>query len=152
MKIFIIALMTMISLKSLANDPIQFKGEWLGTGVYRRAGVQTFCKTFEMKFDGNRYLMNFLGGSRSCDLHDEKFASVSMAYNNGQLLYNGKVVGTITKNLLEVKFSMPEESGNIRNWRMSMRVEGNNMVYEESRTMNQEQTPLISFAGIMSKQ
>jgi hypothetical protein len=33
-----------------------------------------------------------------------------------------------------------------------MRVEGNNMVYEESRTMNQEQTPLISFAGIMSKQ
>lgn len=155
MKIIMTLLIGLLSLQCLANEdlvgPAQFAGSWTGTGVYRLKEQQSFCRVFEMKFEGNKYLMTFGGGERVCDAHNEKFAPVSMAYQEGKLYYNGKVVGSITGNVLEARFSAPEGNGNIRNWRMSMRKEGNNMVYEESRTMNNDKTPLISFAGILSK-
>lgn len=152
--IFFISILalTQNSLAAGPTDPSQFKGSWSGTGVYQKEGSQTFCKTFEMKFDGNRYLMNFLGGGRVCDTHNETFSSVSMAYQNGKLYFNGQVVGSVNGNLLESYFSMPEGNGHTRHWRMSMRKEGNTIVYEESRTMDQETTPLISFAGLLKKQ
>ncbi len=131
------------------SEPAQFKGRWLGTGVYQKDGVQTHCRTFEMKFDGNRYLMNFLGGGRTCEAHTETFASVAMAYSAGKLYYNGIVVGSISGNVLQSNFSMPEGDGRVRHWRMSMRKEGKTMIYEESRTMDSETTPLISFAGLL---
>lgn len=142
----------LIAFSQTNTDPAQFKGDWLGSGVYRLNGVQTFCRNFAMKFDGNRYLMNFLGGQRNCEQHDETFVSVSMAHNNGKLFYNGQEVGTLRGNLLEVRFSQPEGNGRVRHWRMSMRREGDTIVYEESRTMDSETTPMISFAGVIAKQ
>ena len=134
------------------GEPKQFKGRWLGTGVYQKEGVQTHCKTFEMKFDGNRYLMNFLGGGRDCETHTETFASVAMAFSAGKLYYNGVEVGSISGNVLQTRFSMPEGNGRVRHWRMTMRKEGSTLVYEESRTMDSETTPLISFAGLLIQQ
>ncbi len=131
------------------TGPAQFAGDWLGTGVYQLSGVQSYCASFKMKFNGSRYLMDFVGGSRDCEHHSETFGAVSMAYDNGDLKYNGQVIGTIKGNVLEAHFSMPEGNGNVRHWRMSMRREGSTIVYEESRTMNDEQTPLISFAGLL---
>jgi hypothetical protein len=130
----------------------QFSGSWSGTGVYQLQGVQTFCRTFELKFDGNNDLMNFMGGKRECDSHNEAFVQVAMAVQAGKLFYNGQQVGTITDNVLETSFSMPEGNGHVRHWRMSMRKEGNTLVYEESRRMDGEENPLISFAGILIKQ
>lgn len=124
----------------------------MGTGVYKRAGVQTFCRSFEMKFQGDKAQMRFLGGQRACDTHDESFVDVSMSFLDGKLFYGAQRVGSITGNLLQTQFSIPEGPGMIRHWRMSMRAEGNTLVYEESRTMNNETTPLISFAGILTKQ
>ena len=129
--------------------PEQFTGTYTGTGVYRLKDQQTFCKLVEMKFEGSQLLMSFGGGERVCDSHTEKFAPVAMAYKEGKLYFNGKVVGEIIGNVLTASYSAPEGGGNIRHWRMSMRKDGKNLMYEENRRMNDEVTPLISFAGIM---
>ena len=54
-------------------------------------------------------------------------------------------------NVLEARFSMPEGNGRIRHWRMSLRREGDTIVYEESRTLDDNTTPLISFAGLLKR-
>jgi hypothetical protein len=154
MKLLAFLILTSIGLQSLAQDkkigPEQFTGKYVGTGVYRLKDQQTFCKYVQMSFEGNNLLMNFGGGERICDNHSEKFAPVAMAYKEGKLYFNGRVVGEINGNVLVANYSAPEGNGNVRHWRMSMRKEGNNLMYEESRIMNDETTPLISFAGIMA--
>lgn len=148
--VFLAALLSSFSWAEISN-PSQFNGDWKGTGVYQLNGVQTHCPTFELSFDGNTRLMSFLGGTRVCETHSEKFVTVVMAFHDGKLYYDGRVVGTIHGNVLETQFSMPEEGGRVRHWRMSMRQEGDTLVYEESRRMDDEKTPMISFAGILSK-
>ena len=64
--------------------------------------------------------------------------------------WSGK--GTYKDGEMNVSFSQSEGDGNIRHWRMSMRVEGDHLMYEENRRMNDEQAPLISFAGRMIRQ
>jgi hypothetical protein len=147
----LLSIILLFTQAAFANGPEIFKGEWEGTGIYQREGQQSYCREFTMKFDGNRYLMNFLGGNRECERHSERFASVAMAHSAGKLFYNGKEVGSIKDNVLETKFSMPEGNGRVRHWRMSMRIEGDTLVYEESRTMDSESTPLISFSGLLMK-
>lgn len=136
---------------SAGTNPSIFKGDWSGTGSYELKGTKTFCPEFEMQFDGNRYLMNFMGGFRNCEAHQEKFASVAMAFDKGNIFYNGQVVGTLKGNVLNVQFSMPEGNGNVRHWKMKMMIQDDSLIYEESRTMNNETTPLIYFLGEMKR-
>ena len=81
------------------------------------------------------------------DMHSEEFYPVTMQFKNGQLFFNGQVVGSYDGNKLDAYYSAPNGEST-RHWRMSMRREGNHLMYEESRTMEGETTPMISFAGL----
>ncbi|MFN8792053.1 MAG: hypothetical protein ACK5Y2_11415 [Bdellovibrionales bacterium] len=149
---FLMSLLVLVSAQAQSHlDPSQFSGEWQGSGIYSLSGEHHHCPVFFMKFQGSRWLMNFEGGHRECGPIREKFAPVGMAYDKGQLYYNGRVVGEVKGNVLEARFSMPEGNGRVRHWRMSLRREGDTIVYEESRTLDNATTPLISFAGLLKK-
>jgi hypothetical protein len=74
-----------------------------------------------------------------------------MTYKEGNVFFNNMKVGTYTENQMDVFFRAPD-GNTFRNWRMTMRRDGNTMLYEESRTMDGETTPMISFAGLMTLQ
>ena len=133
-------------------DAAGFAGNWSGKGTYIFDGDLTQCSEMRMQFfaDENRFV--FVGGGRKCEKHEEQFYQVAMTYRDGNLYFGQQIVGTYDGNEMNVNFSQPEGDGGMRHWRMSMRVEGDHLMYEESRTMNDDQTPLISFAGMMQRQ
>jgi hypothetical protein len=135
---------------SWALSPEIFKGQWQGTGIYRINGIQSHCHQAEFVFDGGKSFIEFTKGFRNCDNHSEKFDLVRLDYKNSQFYFGSLVVGELIENTMSLRFSAPEADGKIRHWRMSMRREGQNLVYEESRTMEGEVTPLISFVGLLS--
>lgn len=128
-----------------------FTGEWKGRGVYQLKGRQTNCGDATFGFNGTNKSIEFSFGHRYCDEHNETFDPVQVQYADGKLLFAGRQVGTYKDGLFQIGFRAPEPDGRFRVWRMSMRVEGNTLIYEESRTMEGESTPMISFAGIMKK-
>lgn len=135
---------------SFAEVRIQdFSGNWSGKGVYIHDGDLTTCSVMKLEFFANNMDFSFMGGERICEKHNEIFYRVDMSYKDGLVFIGNMMVGTYSENLINVSFSQPEGNGNIRHWRMSMRVEGNHLIYEESRTMNNESTPLISFSGML---
>jgi|GEM_PF-2584510 len=135
---------------SFAEVRIQdFSGNWSGKGVYILNGDLTTCSIMKLEFFANSTDFSFVGGERICEKHDEIFYRVDMSYKNGIVFIGNMMVGTYSENLMNVSFSQPEGNGNTRHWRMSMRVEGDHLIYEESRTMNDESTPLISFSGML---
>lgn len=128
-----------------------FEGKWSGKGTYIFNGELTQCSQVELSFSETAAEFKFGGGGRGCDKHTETFYPVSMQKKDGKLMFAGQVVGTYTDKVVTSEFRMPD-GNSFRNWRMSMRREGNNLMYEESRIMDGEQTPLISFAGMLQKQ
>lgn len=128
--------------------PEIFKGKWQGQGTYILSGDMTKCANVELQFGATTNQFQFIGGQRNCDKHDEQFYPAYMSYKNGEIFFNGLKVGTYTSSTMEVRYRMADGK-TFRNWRMFMRREGNHLMYEESRTMDGETTPLISFAGLL---
>lgn len=137
---------------SASADPNKFAGNWLGKGTYIFRGDLYQCNIVKFGFSATSNTFVFEYGERQCDKHSEKFERVELDYKDGGLFYYGTKVGDYTDTKVEVSFDMPETNGDIRHWRMSMRGEGNNLVYEERRILNNEITPMISFAGLLIKQ
>lgn len=130
-------------------DPSIFSGNWSGKGTYILSGDMTQCQEFKMSFAGSANNFEFVSGSRKCDKHSENFDNVKMEARDGVLYFYGQKVGEYDDKQLSAFYSIPEGGGRVRHWRMQMRRQGDHMMYEESRTMDDEKTPLISFAGLM---
>lgn len=96
-----------------------------------------------MEFDGTDVSMSFVGGARVCDTHTEAFAAVTMTYKAGQLFYDKDVVGSIEGNVLRVQFTPRRRWSHSELPHEYAKKEGDNIVYEESRTMDSESTPLL---------
>lgn len=129
-------------------SPEIFAGKFSGKGTYILDGDMTQCGGFEMVFSASKSTFTFVSGNRNCDKHSEQFYPVTMQYKNNLLYFNGKVVGGYDGSTLHAFYRMPD-GNSFRNWRMFMRREGKHVMYEESRTMDGEVTPLISFAGLL---
>lgn len=150
MKLLLAAVFLYLPLHASA-DPDIFDGTWKGKGTYILKGDMTECSEFELTFSTYNDIFTFESGHRVCEKHSETFYKVPMRFKDGILYFNGLKVGSYDGNRLEAHYRMPD-GNSFRNWRMSMRREGQNMVYEESRTMEGETEPLISFAGLVIKQ
>jgi hypothetical protein len=127
--------------------PEVFEGTWNGKGTYILEGDLTQCSELELTFSANATTFTFVSGRRVCDKHSEQFYPVTMQYRNGELFFNGQLVGNYDGNTLNAYYSMPD-GDSVRHWRMFMRREVNHLMYEESRTMEGETTPMISFSGL----
>ena len=146
-----LALSSVILLTFQLNaDPNTFSGEWKGKGTYIYDGDLTQCSAFEMGFKATKTRFVFNEGFRNCDKHKEKFSKVTMRYKNGKLFYGGQEVGSYDGQTLEARYRMLDGS-RYRVWRMFMRRQGDHLMYEESRRMEGDDTPLISFSGLMIK-
>lgn len=141
-------LIILLSWNSANASPEQFMGTWGGQGTYIFNGEMTQCSEFRMEFEATENTFTFASGNRVCDKHSEEFYRVTMSYSGGVLYFNGQVVGSYDGNTLEAQFRAPD-GDSFRNWRMLMRRQGNHVMYEESRRMDGDDTPLISFAGLM---
>lgn len=133
---------------SVSANPLNFKGSWKGEGTYVLENNISHCTQFNMVFDATESTFSFVEGERLCEDHEEKFFRVDMQYRDGKLFFGDQVVGSYTENTLEAAFRIPD-GDNFRNWRMKMRVTGDQLLYEESRIYDGEDTPFINFAGIM---
>tara|TARA_B100001248_G_scaffold261335_2_gene252191 strand:+ start:20340 stop:20795 length:456 start_codon:yes stop_codon:yes gene_type:complete len=151
MKGFITFIITFLGLSVAQAYPPAFMGVWEGEGTYILNSDITNCSYFNLNFSANMNSFTFVDGVRECEKHSEQFYPVTVQYRDGKLYFGSQVVGSYSENYMEMRFSAPEENG-IRHWRMSMRLEGDHLVYEESRTMNDETTPMISFAGVLIRQ
>ncbi len=153
-KIFFTVVLFIFSLPALANFESKgaeiFNGSWQGEGLYRRNGETSDCRVFQMTFEGKANSLKFVTGERQCETHSEIFDPVQMFVVGEQLTWNGMQVGTIKDGFVTVEFKVPQEDKKIRHYRMSMRVEGSVMTYEESRRIVGETEPVITFAGIMT--
>lgn len=153
---FFITLITVFSVTAGASvtGPLMFQGNWEGTGVYYIDGQRAFCPLFEMSYEATEDTLVFSSGKRECETHYEEFDPVRLTYNkeDGGLYFFGQQVGTLEDNLINMGFEAPQSDGRIRVWRMSMRKEGNTLVYEESRIMKGEEDPVISFAGLLQRE
>lgn len=143
-----LALILMTLCTGLMAGPLNYEGSWSGQGVYVLENKVTHCHEFKMIFSATDKVFTFVTGNRRCDDHDEEFYRVDMDYSDGKVYFGGQVVGSYTENSLETSFSVPE-GDRMRHWRMSMRVTGEQLLYEESRSYDEEKTPYINFAGIM---
>ncbi|NQZ01751.1 MAG: hypothetical protein HRT45_13905 [Bdellovibrionales bacterium] len=126
-------------------------GNWSGKGTYILDGVLSQCSVMEMQYYADETQFVFVGGQRICDNHEEQFYQVALTYEDGKLYFGDQEVGTYGGGVINVGFTQPEPNGDIRHWRMTIRVQGDHLMYEESRRMNDETTPLISFAGMMQR-
>lgn len=144
--LFILILLS-LSASSAFAGPEVFDGTWNGKGTYILHGDLTQCSVLELTFSSTADTFTFASGRRVCDKHSEEFYAVTMQFKNGQLFFNGQVVGSYDGNKLDAFYSAPDGEST-RHWRMSMRREGDHLMYEESRTMEGETTPMISFAGL----
>lgn len=152
MKKFIVFFLLSLSSAFANNQILNFSGDWSGTGTYVLDGQMLSCQVMELQFFADSSTFRFKGGERVCEFHSEKFYQVDMKYKDGKIFIGSQVVGTYEGNEMNVAFSAPDPNGGVRHWRMSMRVEGNHLMYEERRIMNNDTTPLISFAGILIRQ
>ncbi len=146
---YISILVSLISLVAFASEP-NIDGRWVGEGTYILDGEITYCDHVELVFSSSNGEFVFEEGSRNCSKHNETFYRVSTDVANGEVLFAGQVVGHYTDTTVQMGFRQPD-GNSFRNWRMSMRRQGNHLMYEESRTMEGESTPLISFAGVLIK-
>ena len=126
-------------------------GRWVGEGTYILDGEITYCDHVELIFSSTDSEFIFESGNRSCTKHNETFYRVSTEVANGEVSFAGMIVGEYTESTVQMGFRQPD-GDTFRNWRMSLRRQGNHLMYEESRTMDGETTPLISFAGVLVKQ
>ncbi len=136
---------------AVGTHPQEFIGHWSGKGTYIFAGDLTQCAQMEMVFTATEASFTFDSGSRVCDKHSETFYKVTMRYQDGKFYFGNEVVGTYDGQVMTLAYRAPD-GDTFRNWRMSMRREGNHLMYEESRIMDGQETPLISFAGMLIKQ
>lgn len=125
-----------------------FNGAWGGKGTLILHGDITQCSSIEFYFTVTADTFVFNGGQRTCDKHEDKFKPEQMTYRDGVFYFGDHAVGTFRNGVIEMRFRMPD-GNTFRNWRMSMRREGDNLVYEDSRTMEGETKPMISFAGML---
>lgn len=141
-------LFVMVLTSSLFSNPMKFKGVWKGQGTYVLENDVTHCSDFTMEFDATESTFSFVSGQRNCDKHTEEFYRVDMSYRDGKVYFGEMEVGSYTENSITTSFRAPD-GDTFRNWRMNMRVTGDQLLYEESRIYDGEETPFINFAGIM---
>lgn len=148
MKTIFVRLLLGISLLTSTTYATSFLGSWQGKGTYIFKNDLTQCSLMKLVFTEVGDQFSFETGRRECDKHNEDFYKVNMTLKNGQVLFGTEVVGTYTNDFMTVAYRMPD-GNSFRNWRMSMRRQGDHLMYEESRTMEGEKTPLISFSGLL---
>lgn len=156
MKSLLIAVSIFISAGAAADSLDAFAGTWSGKGTYILEGDLYQCGGFEMAFSKTAEKFVFEVGSRACDKHSEKFERVELYFHDNGMFYRDEKaveykVGSYANGQMELSYDMPDSAGGIRHWRMSMRAEGNNLMYEERRIMDNNVTPTISFAGLAQK-
>lgn len=152
MKILFLALGILLgSQQAEANNPKVYDGKWVGKGIYLRNGVQAFCPTFEVVFKADGQELEFTSGKRVCESHSEVFDKVTITTKDGGVYWGKSRIGSFDGSLLGLEFRMPEQGGGTRIYRMSMRVEGPNMTYEESRRLLDQDKPVITFAGVLER-
>lgn len=151
MKTVVLGLVSAFLAATAHADPNEFAGHWVGKGSYNLKGDIEQCSDFQMVFSATPTEFVFESGSRHCDKHTEEFYRVPMTFANGNIYFGEEVVGTYSENRMDVSYRAPD-GDTFRFWRMSMRREGENLMYEESRTMEGQQTPMISFAGVLIRQ
>jgi hypothetical protein len=157
MKPFALAVVLLVPASACADELDAFVGAWIGKGTYILSGDLYQCSLMKMVFSKTKDEFSFDYGRRECDKHSENFDRVVLNYHDGGFFYpvgDGKEAkaGEYGDGKVELHFDMPDPKGGIRHWRMSMRAEGNNFMYEERRIMDENVTPLISFAGLGLKQ
>lgn len=140
-----------VSAGALGTHPSEFVGTWSGKGTYIFNGDMTQCAQMLMVFTATDVTFTFDSGSRVCDKHSETFYKVTMRYQDGKFFFGNQQVGTYDGQVMTLAYREPD-GDTFRNWRMSMRRQGDHLMYEESRVMDGEQTPLISFAGLLTRQ
>lgn len=150
--VILVAGAMVVSAAASAVGPEIFHGKWSGKGTYIHDGRMSQCSEFTLEFAGTPSSFEFVTGHRKCDFHEEKFYNVKMEARDGVLYFYGQAVGAYTGNELNAAYRAPEGDGRFRNWRMTMRRQGDHLMYEESRTMEGETTPLISFSGLLFRQ
>jgi len=138
-----------VPVSASAGNAEEFHGKWVGKGTYIYDGRLSNCPEFHMEFGGSAEKFAFAGGGRECEFHRETFERAEMDIRGDELYFYGQKVGSFRENELSAEFRAPEGNGKFRNWRMFMRRQGNHLMYEESRRMDGETTPLISFSGLM---
>lgn len=136
---------------AIGNHPSEFIGTWIGKGTYIFSGDMTQCAQMIMVFTATDVTFTFDSGSRVCDKHSERFYKVTMRYENGKFFFGNQQVGSYDGEVMTLAYREPD-GDTFRNWRMSMRRQGDHLMYEESRVMDGEQTPQISFAGLLTRQ
>lgn len=157
MKQLALASLLLLPVGAHASGLDGFVGTWVGKGAYIKSGDLYQCSLMKMTFAKTDTQFIFDYGQRECDKHSEVFDRVVMTYHDGGLFYpggDGKEVkaGEYGDGRVELHFDMPDPKGGLRHWRMSMRAEGDSFMYEERRIMNNDATPMISFAGLGEKQ
>lgn len=140
-----------MTLATVWAEPSNFAGSWSGQGTYILDGQMTNCSRMFLQFSAQGDQFVFESGERVCEKHSEKFYRVAMTLKDGVIYFGTTPAGSYSGNHLEAHFRQPD-GDTFRNWRMSMRREGDTLVYEESRTMDGKETPLISFAGLLQRQ
>lgn len=150
MKHLIAAGLLIFSITSFAS-PQEFIGTWSGKGTYIFDGELTQCSQMQMVFEADQATFTFDSGFRVCEKHSEEFYRVVMDYENGEFKVGDQVVGSYDGEVMKLAFRAPD-GDTYRNWRMSMRRTGDHLMYEENRVMDGEETPLISFAGMLVRQ
>jgi len=153
MKFLILALGLILgSHQAEAKNPKVYNGKWVGKGIYLRNGVQAYCPNFELVFKADGQALEFSSGKRVCESHSEVFDKVTITTKNGGVYWGDSKIGAFDGSLLGLEFRMPEQGGGTRIYRMSMRVEGPNMIYEESRRLAGQDKPVITFAGVLERE
>lgn len=126
--------------------PEQFAGTWAGKGVYLMNGDVTSCSLIEIIFAVSGTTFTNVGGKRICETHEQTFGEDRMDARDGNLLFGGQIIGGYEGNTMHAALREPTQH---RNWRMSMRREGNALLYEESFTNDGDPNPITSFAALL---
>ena len=151
MKYLVLAALLLASPLAQAKVLKVYNGKWVGKGIYLRNGIQAYCHNFEVVLKADKQEIEFTSGKRVCETHSEVFDKVTITTKDGGVYWGNQKIGSFDGSLLGLEFKMPEPGGGTRHYRMSMRVEGPHMTYEESRRMVGQEKPVITFAGVLER-
>lgn len=140
------------AIPSVAQEPglEQFSGTWRGIGTYQKQNGISGCDSVEMVFRGSDQALDFVSGGRSCGSFNEKFQPIHLERLGDSLLFQGAPVGKVLGNRLEVSFVFGNGSA-ATTYSMAMSRSGEILHYFESLQSAAEETPQISFSGILSR-
>jgi hypothetical protein len=134
------------------SGPEQFAGTWRGKGVHITNGEITLCSLVEIIFASDGTDFANVGGKRICETHQMIIDKDRAEVRDGKLIFRDQVIGGFEGNTMYVMLVAHPKEEKSRTWRMSMRREGDTLIYEDSRSTEGDTTPHTSFAALMTLQ